>query len=666
MKDLRGWLIPFVCLWIAPGAIALDAPNSLSYWTELCTSLQEPGKYPDALTACDAAIKLNNHNPALWLNRGQILSQLGKPAEAIASINVALKLRPDSSLALLQRCLVQAQMGNPEMALKDCDRAITLDRQWDGVAPTAVWLQRGMALRRLGQLEAALTAYDRALDAQPNSSAILTEKCATFLDGGKDQQAADTCDLAIRLDRHWEDTSPSRALTLRATALTRLGQSNRNRQNCQQSASKPSNQPSPVDDCARQSREQQYTTALQATNQAIARNPNNPLPWSQQGITLMQMGRHQEALTAQDWAVKLSPNFSLALANRCAALNALGRFADALTTCDQALQADGRWEGESPAIAWNQRGVALAGQSRWEEALSSLDRALVLRENDADIWNNRGVVLWHRKQYEDALIALEKTVQLQPDRAQAHFNRGRVLSSLDRQREAIAAYDRALQGDLPPQSVTFRAEVLTNRSVAAWKQKWYAEAFESARQATVIDPTAVAAWYNRGVALSSMGRNAEAAEAYTEATQLAPDQVALWLALGQTLKQLGRSQEALATYDRAIALSPTLVEAWHPRGLLLTTLQRYDEALAAYDQAIALNPRSAALQAERGMILLKLDQHQAALSAFIAALSIDPGNGRAKTGKNQAQQRLRPQDGTPRTGQSTPSGDNRILPNLLP
>jgi tetratricopeptide (TPR) repeat protein len=137
--------------------------------------------------------------------------------------------------------------------------------------------------------------------------------------------------------------------------------------------------------------------------------------------------KNAEAVTSHEWAIKISPNYSLALANQCETLNRLGKAEDALASCDKALQGDGKWDGASPALAWDQRGNALARQGKYEEALASHDRAIALKPDYPEAWNNRSVTLWYMGRYEEALAASDRAINHHPDYSQGWYNRGRYL-----------------------------------------------------------------------------------------------------------------------------------------------------------------------------------------------------------------------------------------------
>ena len=59
-------------------------------------------------------------------------------------------------------------------------------------------------------------------------------------------------------------------------------------------------------------------------------------------------------------------------------------------------------------MAWNNKGAALAVQSKYDEAIKAYDEAIRLDPNDADAWNNKGIALNTQGKYDEAIKAYER------------------------------------------------------------------------------------------------------------------------------------------------------------------------------------------------------------------------------------------------------------------
>jgi Tfp pilus assembly protein PilF len=75
-------------------------------------------------------------------------------------------------------------------------------------------------------------------------------------------------------------------------------------------------------------------------------------------------------------------------------------------------------------FAFSNYGSVQAKLKRFEEALTSYDRALALKPDYADALNNRGNVLKELKRFNEALASYDRALDLKPDYAEAHFNAG--------------------------------------------------------------------------------------------------------------------------------------------------------------------------------------------------------------------------------------------------
>jgi len=167
---------------------------------------------------------------------------------------------------------------------------------------------------------------------------------------------------------------------------------------------------------------------------------------------------------------------------------------------------------------------------RYDEAVSSFDRAIALRADLAEAHANRGNTLNVLKRFDEALASLDRALALRPNLIEAMVNRGNALNGLKRYDEALTVYDRALS----------------------------------------LHPGHAGAHYNRGATLHEMLRYEDALASYDRALALQANYPEAWSNRGATLYEMMRHGEALASYDRAIALQPDFPEAhWNAASLRL-------------------------------------------------------------------------------------------------
>ncbi|MBI3129246.1 MAG: tetratricopeptide repeat protein [Candidatus Tectomicrobia bacterium] len=82
------------------------------------------------------------------------------------------------------------------------------------------------------------------------------------------------------------------------------------------------------------------------------------------------------------------------------------------------------------------RGVRLAKQGRFEEALEDLNKAIQLNPVDAEAYNNRGGVFCMLERFELAIADFSKAIELNPTYQKAYLNRAKTFERIGRTQEA--------------------------------------------------------------------------------------------------------------------------------------------------------------------------------------------------------------------------------------
>ena len=170
----------------------------------------------------------------------------------------------------------------------------------------------------------------------------------------------------------------------------------------------------------------------------------------------------EEALAAYDRALAAAPDYAEALNNRGSVLQDLKRPAEALAAYDQALRLAPRF-----AAAFNNRGSALLDlQALWRCAVLFRPRPGACARMTRRSLNNRGNALQGLMRYDEALAAYDQALALRPDYPEAFNNRGEALQQLKRHDEALASYDRALRR--PGQAHAFGGAAMAALNLCDW------------------------------------------------------------------------------------------------------------------------------------------------------------------------------------------------------
>ena len=187
------------------------------------------------------------------------------------------------------------------------------------------------------------------------------------------------------------------------------------------------------------------------------------------------------------------------------------------------------------ALTWQQAGIYRNMETLWRDTLAK----------NPDCWmayDNRGVALAAEGRFDEAIEDFRKTIQINPNHFEALEDLGNALASKGRLDEAIENYYKAIQ--INPNS----SEALNNLGNALADKGRLDEAIENYYKAIQINPNSFEALENLGIALADKGRFDEAIQNYRKAIQINPGRTESYINLGVALNRSGRTKEAIAQY----------------------------------------------------------------------------------------------------------------------
>lgn len=271
--------------------------------------------------------------------------------------------------------------------------------------------------------------------------------------------------------------------------------------------------------------------------------------WNNRGVSLLNLGRGQQALASFQEALNLAPDHVPALYGKGKALAFLGDLRGALDCFSRTIKlrpdfVDG-FIGQAAAhrimgnlkdarramrialslkpldaAAWSVSGNIEASAGNPLQAVKDYDKAIELDAGLADAWYNKGTFLNDLERYREALDCFDRAVELNPLYSNAWDNRGVVLSNLGRKKEAMSSYDRAILTN--PENVL----ALGNKAgllcgTFPYKRSYFAEAAQLAGAAIELDDGNPGAWYAYGSAHDGLGDDQEAHRGYVTFIRLA-------------------------------------------------------------------------------------------------------------------------------------------------
>ncbi len=390
-----------------------------------------------------------------WLNKGFSLSALGKHQEAIDCYNKALEINPNFASAWSNKGSILGKQGRYEEELKCYDRAIEIDPKY-----VSAWYNKGNLLGRQGRFEESLKCLDRAIEIDPNFAPTWHGKGVILGKQGRFEEASKCFNCAIEINQR-------DALVWYGKALSEDGLGRR--QDAIFSYKKFIELAS-VQDKEKVEDAQQRIKELEALEWIKA------LEWINKGVSLYNLGKHQEAMVYFDRSIEINPRDANAWNNKGAVLLNQGSFEEALKCYDHAIEINPR-----DANAWNNKGAVLLNQGRYEESLKCLDRAIEINPNHANAWYNKGVVLGNQGSFEEALKCYDRAIEIDPNLASVWYNKGNLLGRQGRFEEALKCYDRAIE----------------------------------------VNPNFASAWYNKAFSEDKLGQKQDAIFSYKKFIELA-------------------------------------------------------------------------------------------------------------------------------------------------
>jgi protein O-GlcNAc transferase len=183
----------------------------------------------------------------------------------------------------------------------------------------------------------------------------------------------------------------------------------------------------------------EFTQALAAYQQASELQPSHTDAWFFAGNLQKNLGRTGEAITSYQQVLKLNPNHAATLNNLGNIYRDSGRFTEAIACYLKGQQAD-------PSIAelHVNMGNAYKDMNKAGEAVACYEKAIQVRPDSPEPYNNIGYILQRQGKLSAAIPYLQKALELQPDLGEVHHNLGNGFKDMGEFDKAISHYRKAL------------------------------------------------------------------------------------------------------------------------------------------------------------------------------------------------------------------------------
>lgn len=366
------------------------------------------------------------------------------------------------------------------------------------------------------------------------------------------------------------------------------------------------------------------------------------------GVELHKAGDFSSAERFYDRVLKTDRRNPDALNLKGLIAKARGEAAVALALFDRAIAALPKF-----VDAHFNKALALAALGRREDALRSYDEVLRLNPGHADARLNVGSVLYDLGRESEAIAAFRAMSQACPQDSRGLYNLGYSLTkslpgATDMAREAIVAEAitaltraralnatnaeiclalgdaQAYRGDYglaaenirtalqqsaswPPER---RAEVLSTLGEHLRKQRQFAQAVDTQRQALMLQPQNHRLRYNLAVALYDHNELDEAETHYKKIIAEHPEFAEAYVNLGNIYREKNRFEEAIALFEQSLGIA-TMSQAYSNIAATMTDLGWPAVGLIVHNKALSLGAANPAARYNRAHGLLSLGLFEA-------------------------------------------------------
>jgi len=531
--------------------------------------------FRDAVAAFELAGSLVDQRGDLAADYGIAVAFGGEPDRAVPLLESAIMLGEDSPD--VRRTLAFAYRDNGDVVSAhtvlsqlverapfdwQASRALAELTEQVGADPAdvaAAWLNAGRALLAADRAAAALDAFTKAAQRNPQPDAAIELLSATALIAdGRPDEAFQHLRSVVEL------AAPAQMVTA-AELFTQLGA---------------------------------FDEALAAIDIVLADAPDDLDASMLRAQALIFTGQLDLAAPLVDHLSTAAPDDPRSHLMRGKLAFEAGNFPAAVAALSQSDQLE---PGQLPVLA--DLGVALANDDQLAEALDVLDRVVGLSPDDPWARQTRGRIRLITGDDEAAEADLRASLDLDPGQAEARTVLGELLRLHGANSDALRELDRALDDDPSiGRAYSVRGELLSEYGQWAAAQESFRAALADQDQLG----RALAGLVDALLRSGTPDALAQAERAITSALDRDATLVEAHTMLGEIRRQEGSLDDALAHLDKALEYAPDTPDALATRGEVLFAGQRIDEAITAFEQA-------AAAGFDKGWVAARIGEVQLAL-----------------------------------------------------
>jgi Bardet-Biedl syndrome 4 protein len=240
-------------------------------------------------------------------------------------------------------------------------------------------------------------------------------------------------------------------------------------------------------------------------------------------------------------------------------------------------------------------------QEQYEQALETLQEALEVAPENAELLTQVGLVHLRQGANDQAFDALGKALAMDPRNAKAILAAGSILQDHQEMDVALSKYRiLAAGGTDAARDYASSAQLWNNIGMAFFGKGNHIAAIACLKRALYFSPLEWIVAYNLGLVFLNTGQFCSAFHYLSAAINLKPDFAPAFVHLALALSRLDDVQNAISSYERSLTLDPENVAAEYNYAVLLFNSDAIDDAkvhFAKFERLLAgLTPEQKKLE----------------------------------------------------------------------
>lgn len=295
-----------------------------------------------------------------------------------------------------------------------------------------------------------------------------------------------------------------------------------------------------------------------------------------------------------------------------------GKYDDALTTLDRAIKID-----KALAPLYNSKGNVYLRLKKYNEAIKQYLKAIAYDDQYAVAYNNLGNAYYAQDILDQACNQYKNAIRLMPHYSDAHFNLAILLAKLGEKKEAISHINKALE--LNP----YRPSAYGQLAEIYLEDGEFEKAIENYKKRLDYEPEHTDSYFALGQAYLNNQNTDDAIAALKKTLILQPEHPEANHYLANAELAAGDPNKALNYYFRQLEINP-MMESYYNIGVVLMHQNRHKESLQYLEQAATLDPGYLPVHINLGALYLKINRLPDAIRHYKDALKIKPDDPELK------------------------------------